>query len=350
LGLERLGFEVALIEPVATLEEAPLASTESARYFDAQVRPWLRGPAALLRASTGECHGLDPAEIAEVASRARVLLNVSGMLPLVPPFDRIPVRAYLDLDPAFNQVWHDRYGIDMRFGGHTHHITVGSRLGQPGCPVPTCGIEWIATLPPVVLDLWPVARRTTVDAFTTVGNWRSYGSAEFGGRFYGQKAHSLRELLPLARQSIKPLAAALRIDSGEPEDLVALEREGWTLTDPSLVAGNPRSYRDFVQGSFAELGVAKSGYVASRCGWFSDRSAVYLASGRPVLAQDTGFGDALPVGDGLLAFSTADDAAVGIEAIVARYDAHRIGARAIAERHLDSGLVLGTLLRELDLR
>ena len=140
---------------------------------------------------------------------------------------------------------------------------------------------------------------------------------------------------------------ALAIHPDETRDLEALEENGWALLDPAEVAPTPDDYRRFVQGSWAEFGLAKLGYVVAGSGWFSDRSACYLASGRPVLAQDTGFGRRLPTGAGLLAFSDADDVVAGLEELERDYDRHRAAARQIAEEHLAADRVLGSLLERL---
>ncbi|MDQ3102665.1 MAG: hypothetical protein M3Q53_02335, partial [Actinomycetota bacterium] len=164
---------------------------------------------------------------------------------------------------------------------------------------------------------------------------------------YGQKAHSLRALVDLPRRVPGRLALALAIDPGEDRDIAALNANGWELLDPAEVASTPDEYRRFVQGSWAELGLTKSGYVNARSGWFSDRSACYLASGRPVIAQDTGFDRRLPTGAGLLAFSTTDDAAAAIAELDRDYERHRAAAREIAVEHLDSDRVIGSLLERL---
>ena len=245
------------------------------------------------------------------------------------------MRAYLDLDPVFTQLWNESDGVDMRFDAHTDFVTVSDSVGSPGGPIPGCGRTWMPTLPPVVLEEWPVAAETGSRAATTVGHWRSYGSIHHGGVHYGQKAHSLRSVIELPRRAPGRLALALAIHPDERADLEALEANGWELADPAEVAGDPDAYRRFVQGSWAELAVTKSGYVAADSGWFSDRSACYLASGRPVIAQDTGFGRRLPAGEGLLAFSDADDVVAAIEALDADYAApsHRgAGSRRGAPR------------------
>jgi hypothetical protein len=274
-----------------------------------------------------------------------IAINTSGVL-APETIASIPIRIYLDLDPAFNQLWQED-GIDRRFEGHTHFVTVGQAIGRPGCLVPTHNLAWIAIAPPVVLSEWPRANGVTLDAFTTIANFRSYGSIHRDGVHYGQKVHSLRKLIELPRRSQERFVLAMPAHAEEHVDLDALEDQGWELVDPALVAATPDSYRAFIGGSLAEIGIVKSGYVASRCGWFSDRSACYLASGRPVVAQETGFSQFLPAGEGLLAFEDVDGAVAAVEDVRGDYHRHSRAARSIAEEYLDSDRVLGDLLRQV---
>ena len=140
---------------------------------------------------------------------------------------------------------------------------------------------------------------------------------------------------------------ALGIHPDEQRDLEALRANGWELVDPVRAACTPDRYAEFIRASKAEIGIAKSGYVASRCGWFSDRSACYLASGRPVVAQETGFARFLPTGEGLLAFESLEDAVACVEEVERDYPRHSSAARAIAEQHLDSDRVLSSLIERL---
>lgn len=337
LGFRALGHEVRLIEPVDGLDPAVVS------YFERLVRDFdLEGEAALLVRGSQTTAGAAYEGLTRWAAEADVLFNVSGMLRDEELAGPPPLRVFLDLDPAFNQLWHTE-GIEMGFDLHNRFATVGLGLGEPECPVPTCGREWIKTLPPVFLPRWPRASEPAA-AFTTVGNWRGYGAVELDGRRLGQKAHSLRKLLELPRLTSERLAPALAIHPDETADLEALRRHGWELADPVAVAGSPARYAEFVRGSKGEIGVAKEGYVESRCGWFSDRSACYLASGRPVVAQDTGFPRHLPTGEGLLSFRTAADAAAAIEQVAAGYDRHARAARTLAEDLFDSRTVLTRLL------
>jgi hypothetical protein len=341
-GLRALGHDVHLIEPVDRI--APM----SAEYFTRVCERFdLRDRAALLVRGRSETHGLSYERLSAAAADADLLLNVSGMLSDEALLEPIPTRVFLDLDPAFNQLWHSQEGIDMGLDAHNRFATVGLALGHSSCLVPTCGRDWITTLPPVHLPDWERAERITTAAFTAIGNWRGYGSVTWKGVQYGQKAHSYRDLFELPEQTSQDIVAALAIHPDEIPDRAALDRHGWTLVDPRVVAGDPDAYQAFVSGSVGELGVAKSGYVKSRCGWFSDRSACYLASGRPVIAQDTGFGDFIPTGAGLLPFTTVGDAAAALDGVASDYPAHSDAARAFAEEALDSNVVLGRLLERV---
>jgi len=341
-GLRSLGHGVVLVEPVSS---PPGGDSAVVEYFCSL--PLLEDRAALLVEGSRETVGLSFAQLSEFAAEADLLLNISGMLRDERLLEQIPVRAFLDLDPGFNQVWHVT-GNDMGLDLHTHFVTVGQNLGRPGCPIPDCGQSWIPTLPPVALDHWPpAADQPSRDAFTTIGHWRSYGSIEHAGVRYGQRAHSLRELIELPRMTDSHFQLALGIHPDEKQDLEALRLNGWELLDPTEVAGTPATYAEFIRGSKAELSIAKSGYVASRSGWFSDRSACYLASGRPVVAQETGFSDFLPTGEGLLAFATVDEAAEAVGEVESNLELHSRAARALAEEHLDARKVLPRLLDHL---
>jgi hypothetical protein len=352
LGLARLGHEVFFVEALDgdALRPAgvPLEETVNARYCrEVLQQHGLDHSWALVHRSNRQTAGLSHPEVTQIAAGTSVLLDISGTLADEDLFARVPIRVYLDVDPAFTQVW-DADGIDMRLSGHTHFVTVGQSIGSPNCPVPTGGRDWITTWQPVVLEEWPVGGRITWNGFTTVANWRGYGSVEHEGVHYGQKAHGLRPFMAVPTRTDERLLLALAIDEGEVADLAALRGNGWELLDPDQVAGSPSAYRAFVRGSKAEFGIAKSGYVASRSGWFSDRSACYLASGRPVLAQDTGFSRHLPTGTGLVPFDSPDDVLTGIAMIEGDYQRHARAARALAEEYFGSAQVLTRLLRHVD--
>ena len=338
LGLHRLGHDVAFVEQLPSRREA------SERYFERVVDSFgLRDRCSLL-VNRETAIGRPYDDLARWARNADVVLNISGRLRDDELCGFAPIRIYLDVDPAFTQLWQTNEGVDMNLAAHTHFVTVGQAIGRDGCQVPTCDRDWIGTFQPVVLEHWPVVSETRHDALTSVGNWRGYGSIESGTIHYGQRAHSVRGLIDLPRRMNDRVLLALAIDAGESRDLAALAEHGWEVVDPAVVAGTPDAYRTFVGGSRGELGIAKSGYVQSRSGWFSDRSCCYLASGRPVLAQETGFSDFLPTGAGLFAFTTVEDARAASEELRGDYRRHAGAARSLAEEYFDSDRVLGRLL------
>ena len=167
-----------------------------------------------------------------------------------------------------------------------------------------------------------------------MANWRSYGSIEYKGSFFGQKAHSFRAYEELPRLSAAPLEIALTISAGDEADRVRLLNAGWRLLDPSKVASTPDAYRRFIARSSAEIGLAKSGYVVGRTGWFSDRSAAYLASGRPVIAQETSLDAGLSTGKGLLTFNDPAEAAACIDRVRREYQVQASAARDLAAESL----------------
>jgi hypothetical protein len=351
LGFKRLGHEVLFVEQcdAETVMPAgiPLDRSDSASYFHKVVSAFgLEDSSALLVGGERETVGLPYERLVEMGRDADLLVNIAGTLTDETLFENVPVRVYLDLDPAFSQLWATE-GIDMHFEGHTRFVTVGQAIGTPECDVPTCGREWLATVPPVVLSHWPRGEHVAHDALTTVGNWRAYGSIEHGGVHYGQKAHSLRRFVSLPKHTEASFLLALSIHPDEKKDIEALGENGWGVVDAATVVETPQTYAEFIRGSMAELGVAKSGYVVSRCGWFSDRSVCYLASGRPVIAQETGFSRFLPMGEGLFAFETGEDALGPIADVLGDYKRNSDGARSLAEEYFESDKVLGNLLENV---
>ncbi len=318
LGLRRLGCQVRLVE------EAPDASGEAVAYARATAKNF-----DVDFALAHEAGGVDD----------DLLVNISGNLRSQSFLRQFRRTAFVDIDPGFTQFWHEQ-GIEP-IPAHDVYFTIGGNIGSKICPIPTCGIDWRPTRPPVVLSEWTAAVGG-FDRFTTVATWRSpFGPIEH----YGLKHHEWRTFSGIPGQTGLPFEAALQIDPADAADRGVLEAEGWRLVDPAVVS-DPHSFRSYVRASGAEFSVAQGIYVETQSGWFSDRTVRYLASGRPALVQDTGFGRTLPVGEGLIAFRTVDEAAAGAHTIVEDYDRHARAARAIAEEHFDSDTVLGALLED----
>jgi Glycosyl transferases group 1 len=354
LGFRRLGFDVVFLdrlEPGMCFDSvgapAPFRSSENIRYVDEVMERFgLSGRWSVLYDGGRDAAGLDRGEVVERASRSVLLINVMGYLDDEEVLAAAPVRVFLDIDPGFGQMWHE-LGLARPFEGHDRHVTVGTRVGQPGCLVPECGLDWLTTLPPVELSQW-AAGPAAGTRFTSVGSWRgAFDPIEYEGKTYGLRAHEFRRFVELPRRTSASFEVALDIDDADAADRDRLSEEGWELVDPRLAAGDPWRYRAYVQGSAAELMIAKNLYVETRSGWVSDRSACYLACARPVLAQNTGLDDLFPSGEGLVLFSTPDDAAQGVEEIGGDYERHSRAARELAEEHFAADRVLTRLLDEL---
>jgi hypothetical protein len=270
------------------------------------------------------------------------VLNVSAANPLRSWLEKTPVRVFIDTDPVFEQIRQltipDRRARALE---HTSFFSFGENIERPETAIPHDGLPWRATRQPIVLDAWPVTSGPSGGKFTTVMQWESYPPREYQGVQYGLKAASFAPFVDLPLRAGPVLELALGTPSA-PRDL--LKSNGWELRDPLDVTRDPWTYQEYIRASKGEFSVAKHGFVAARCGWFSERSAAYLASGRPVLAQETGFSDWLTAGDGLVPFSTPDEALAGIEAINRRYDAHCRAAREIAAEYFAAEKVLARLI------
>jgi hypothetical protein len=249
----------------------------------------------------------------------------------------------VDTDPVFTQIKLARGQADFRklVDAHDVHFTYGERASES---VPDTGHRWIRTRTPVVLSEWSPEREIR-DVYTTVMNWTSHNSVEYRGMIFGQKNDEFKAYLDLPSR-VAPAELEIAMGSGKnqppPKDL--LRHKGWRLVDPNEVCPDLDSFRTYTETSKAEWSVAKGGYVKGQSGWFSERSARYLAAGRPVVVQETGFSGVLPTGEGILPFRNPDEAVKGIREVEKNYPLHARAARAIAEEYFDSDAVLGRLL------
>ena len=353
LGFKALGFEVAFVERIRAdccvdASGRPCAFEESANlaYFREVTEQFGLSDLATLTCDDGGAHGLSPPELEDLVPSAAALVNITGHW-THRRMGVIPRRIYIDLDPGYTQFWHASGIPGPRLEGHNFYYTVGENIGRPDCSIPTGGIPWRPIRQPVVLAHWPACAPGDARPFSTIASWRgSYGPAQYAGRSYGLKAHEFRKFVELPRRVEQRFEIALDIDPADKRDLVALRDLGWHVVDPGVAASGPVAFREYVRASGAEFSVAQGVYVETQSGWFSDRTVRYLASGRPVLVQDTGFGRNYPVGEGLLAFRTMDEAVAGAERIARDHAEHCRAAREIAEAFFDSDRVLGRLLEE----
>lgn len=351
MGLARLGHDVYFVEDSddypscydpsrGVMDTDPTYGLQfAARTFD---RIGLGDRWAYYDAHTMRWFGPCAARILDVCATGDLLLNLCGVNPLRPWLLQIPARAFVDEDPAFTQIRHltNPAARDLALG-HTAFFSFGENIGSSRSAIPDDGFPWQVTRQPVVLDTVPVTPGPVQGKFTTVMQWDSYPAREYDGRHYGMKSDAFVPYLDLPRQA----GPIFELAVGNPSAPRALLRsKGWKVRNPLPLSRDSWTYQCYVRRSKAEFSVAKQGYVVSRSGWFSERSACYLASGRPVLIQDTGFSDWLGGGSGIFPFTTPEEALVGIEEINARYEFHCRAARMIAEAFFDARNVLPSLI------
>lgn len=351
LGFRRLGFETYYVEELAAANcidtdwsKTSLAQSANARHFRSIVERFdLAGYASLLAADGSDYVGLSYADVEALSRDVDLLVNLSGRLSFENILRNVRRRVYIDLDPGFTQIWQEQYGVNMNLPGHDLYVTVGLNFGASDCPLPTCGLHWEKTLPPVVLEQWQT-KRPGGDVYSTVADWRGVSAVEWRGQWYGQKADEFRKIMDLPSRVPVELELCLFIHPDE-ADVRELERHGWLIVSPTIHAATPDTYRSYVTGSRGEFTAVKHAYAYGRTGWFSDRSACYLAAGRPVIMQDTGLSTHLPVGAGLLTFRDTNGAVERLNEVETNYAKHAAAAASFAREFLDSDLVLSRLLR-----
>jgi hypothetical protein len=289
--------------------------------------------------------GLSDTKRQEVIQSADLLINISGTLERPEEYRQVRRLAYIDSDPVFTQVKLARGQLDFRKWIDLHDVqfSFGECLSSA---VPATGHQWRPTRQPIVLSEWhpEVPHR---EVFTTVMNWTSYKPVVYGRQSYGQKDVEFMRFQELPNL-VAPTVLEIAVNTGKtrrtPRQLLA--HKGWQVVDPAQVCPDLDTYRQYIESSRAEWSVAKNGYVLGQPGWFSCRSACYLAAGRPVAVQDTGFSNVLPVGEGLLTFTTVEEAVAAINEIEANYPRHAKTARALAMEYFDAPRVLTRLIDE----
>jgi hypothetical protein len=357
LGLERLGFDVFYLEDNGCWSYDGDSGTysENGAYGAAFIQSALVdigsrfGPRWHFRAADGTTYGVSHDAAVHAVAGADVLVNVSGATLLRPEYRDCRRTILIDTDPGWNHFVvfprADARSDDDQATGYRAHdsfFTYASRIGDPACNLPDLGLDWRRTRPPVVLDAWQP--RPPGATWTTVLSWDNYEEPVVVGDLrFGSKADELAPLLDLPRRTSATLELAL---GGARPPIDELRGHGWLVVDGPDVTRTAARYRDYIASSRGELSVAKNVYVATGSGWFSCRSACYLAAGRPVVVQDTGFSASLPTGVGLLAFRTPKEAVAALETVEADYETHAAAAREFAARHLDATVVLAQMLEE----
>lgn len=359
-GFRGLGCEVVYLEDTGSWFYHPWAQTFSddaspnLRYLQAALaRIDAAEIAWAVRAPDGTVHGLDAAALTRACRDADLFLNVSGACWLRDEYRGARRTAYLDTDPGFTQSklsaaargeadQDQLFSVDL-IRAHDCFFTFAEHIGRPDCRVPECGMQWHPTRQPVVLERWPMRPPPATGPWTTVTSWRIEPAApRIDGVSYGGKDVELRRFMSLPSRVSLPLELAL--GGTAPRD--EMRAQGWRVVEAYDRSRTMDDYQEYLNGSRGEWSIAKEVYVALRSGWFSTRSAFYLAAGRPVVVQDTGWSAHYPTGEGLHAFSTLDEAAAALTRVERDHARQCEAARAVAERELDASAVLTRLLHD----
>ena len=354
VGLRRLGFDVWYVEDSEKPMHDPvdLGVTYEPERNVKWLSEWMEavglGDRWILRPPMGEdAFGHPRRVLDDLYASCDAVLNVTGAHELYERHAVIKCLILMETDPFAEQVnaangntWREE-----EYGRHHHRFTYGTNIGAPDCPIPDLGLTWHPTVPPVCVDWWETVGPPAPDApISTVLTWSHEGKdVEWDGRTWTwRKDLAFRPFLDLPR--VSPLPIELAIGRIGDEELADLHARGWR-TRPANELMDVNAYRDYIRASRGEFTATKEQYVATNSGWFSDRSVCYLAAGRPVVTQETGFSRHLPVGEGLFAFSTLDEAQAAMEAIASDYERHAAAASEIAREHLAAEKVLGDVMR-----
>lgn len=299
------------------------------------------------------CWGMTSGELNQLYRDCDALLNIVGATDLRDEQMDARLRVYVETDPVTAELRLANGDEHTRIAFDNHHrlFTYGENYGGDDCLVPTCGLRFNKTRQPIDLELWPEVYTPDAPYFTTIGNYRQQGSdVEYNGQTYHwSKHHEWRKFIDLPNRTPQEFELAMMFD--DPADHDEVQRHGWHLVSPVQMSLDVfGAYRSYFHKSRAEFTVAKDQNVRMRSGWFSERDACYLASGKPIVVQDTGFSKILPVGEGLFAFSTMDDIVAAIDSINGDYRRHCTAARAIANDYFDARHIGASFLRDLGLQ
>jgi hypothetical protein len=352
-GLRDLGYHVVWLEVVrASTDHAHDVALigafleRTAKYgLGGRVVVALARETPLANLDEAEIHGATRKRLMEFVRETDLLWNFWYALkaPLLNHFRR---RAFIDVDPGHLQVCAASFA-DLALDDHDAYLTVGMKMHDADCGVPSLGRKWHSFRPFAYLPLYQLSTLPDAHApFSSITHW-SWEELHFNHRVLSvsKRAAYLRYAdLPSLAQRRMELAADL-----PSEDETIFRAKGWQIVSPERVAGSPEQYRDYIARSRAEFMCPKPIHLDLKTGWFSDRSVAYLASGRPVLAEDTGFSEKLPTGLGLIPFRDLNEAVAGVTEIDRNYAKHCRAARELAEEFFDSGECLQAMLRTCDL-
>lgn len=357
LGLKAMGHDVYYIEdtgnwPQYLPEDAKQDGSYNIEFLRRVMNDFgMQDRWAYLDPVSGEWAGMSENHVSQLRRDADLMISISCSAAVDESWLSIPVRAVIDSDPMFTQIQamentgFTRGSGSLReiLGAYTHHFTFGERIGAADCRIPAAGFDWIPTRQPIVLDFWTPTETETRAPFTTVMNWSAGRPLVHDGEEWGQKDQQFEQLMVLP-EHFPSTRFSIVVNAGPDFPRERLEASGWNILSPGEAVPDWQSYRDFIGHSAGEVSVAKHAYVKGRTGWFSCRTACYLAMGRPALVEDTGWSHVIPSGRGLLGFTDEREAVENMRELITDHRLHCGHARGIAVEFFDSGQVLGALL------
>ncbi len=353
VGFQRLGHDVYFVEksgyPSSCFDPLRNVMSDDCTYGVAVLRQLLGrfgfGGRWCFVDAAGRYHGLTRDEIEDVFHSTDLFVDMGTHGSWLAEAKGAKLRVLVEAEPGFTQMkMAHRLAAGEVLAEYDMHYSIGRNIGTDASTAPRAGKRWRPVFNPVVPELFETTPAPADAPFTTIMNWRAHGTMIFEGQEFGQKDVELERFVDLPTRTVVPLEMAV---AGEDVPADTLRAKGWRLRSAHAVTISVDSFRDYIRASRGEFSVCKNVFVATRSGWFSDRSAAYLASGRPVIVQDTGFSAHLPCGEGLFAVQTAAEAAAALDEVAANYVRHSKAAREIAEEHLAAVKVLRRFLDEL---
>lgn len=349
LGLREMGHDILYLEDTGSLCYDPVSdsmvvnSSAGIDYLASVMTSYDLSEQWCFIDHEGEVFGISRHKLDKFVKSTDLFLNVTGAGLIRDRYLQIDCRVYIDTDPGFihMRIASGSEKDDSHLQRHTNYFSFGYNIGQPDCGIPIGNYAWQPTVQPIVANLWPSSKAPASAAFTTIMKWKSYSPEQYKGETYGLKDMELTKFIDLPTRIHRSMELAI---AGTPPHK-ELARGGWQTRQAFGISRSIEDYRAYIQASRGEWSVAKNAYVKLNTGWFSERSACYLASGRPVIVQETGFSKWMNnQGLGVVSFSTFEEAVIGLEGVEQNYDRHVRAAKEIASEYFSATKVLTALI------
>lgn len=365
LGLKNLGHDVYYIEDTMSY---PLYQSENQAWDDASesinyLRKVMEAYGFKYRwayrdIASNQCYGITENELLNICNTADVFINISCSTFLRDEYLRIPNRILIDSDPMFTQIQYEleKAGLEYKnattrymLENHNYLFTFGENIGQADCRIPLLGFSWHTTRQPICLDLWK--NNNSGISFTSIMNWSNRKKFIYNNEEWGQKDVEFRKFMTIPaflKDILFEIVVNKPANKDSEFDIEKIKSYGWKVLNPKTTVADSEQYRNFIFNSAAEFSIAKETYVKSNCGWFSCRSACYLAAGKPVITQETGWSKFIPTGKGLFAFNDLESGVEAAQVVSKDLKIHSKSAITLANEYFDSDKVLGDMLKQLN--